>query len=474
MTPAASITKPVEPLRPPRILPPVRMRRFPLMLPRFLRNPLACIPREAYEEPIVVAAGPPRRVFVCDPELVKIVLLEKQDLFPKTAIQRRVLGPLLGNGILLSQGDEWRWQRHTVAPLFRHSEILDYVPAMAAAAQTQIAKWRASDLGLPRVIEHDMSQATYEVISQTMLAGGGEAVGAALGEDRGAYLEGLPWSLVYAALGIPEWLPRPLKSRMRRREARLRAAVRDLVQHRRAEASAPEDLLARLLAARRSDSGAVMSDEEMVDTLLTFLLAGHDTTAKALTWALYLLSRSPTWEDRVMNEIASAVPAGPVAAASIEALPTVLQVVKETLRLYPPAPETTRIATIDMELGGVRVEAGTIIDIPIYAIHRHRRLWHDPDTFDPDRFSPEEEAARPRYQFIPFGAGPRICIGASFALVEATVMLAMFLREFRFRCPAGFEPTPISRLTLAAREGMPMILSDRHGQARAGYDTHEG
>jgi cytochrome P450 len=446
---------------PPHIQPPERLRHFPLMLPRFMRNPLLCIPREVYEKPIVFVPGPPPRAYVCDPELVKTVLLDRREFFPKTTVLRRVLGPLLGNGILLSEGDEWRWQRQTVAPLFRHTDILDYVPAMVAAGERQIELWRAAGPSVTHMVDRDMSRTTYEIISRTMLAGGGDTIGRAMGEDTAGYLAGLPWLLVYAVLGIPEWVPRPRKERMRRRESQLRGAVREVVRQRRAEPADTRDLLGRLLAACRFDTEEPMSDEEVVDTLLTFLVAGHDTTAKVLTWTLYLLSRSLEWEERLVTEIRDIVPAGAIAAAHVERLPTVLQIVKEALRLYPPAPETTRIASAETELGGIKLKAGTIIDIPIYAIHRHRALWRDPDIFDPGRFSSEQEAVRPRYHFMPFGAGPRVCVGASFALVEATVLLALFVREFRFSCPPGFEPEPVARITLGPRDGMPMMLSER-------------
>src|SRR5438477_4834563 len=185
---------------------------------------------------------------------------------------------------------------------------------MAGAAAEQVEKWRAAGLGKPHMIDRDMLQVTYRIISSTMLSGGGEAVGEAMREDAGGYLAGVPWLLVYAVLGIPDWMPRPRKARMHRREVRLRGAVRDLVRRRRLESNGAQDLLARLLAARRLDNAFAMSDEEMVDMLLTFLVAGHDTTAKALTWALYLMSRSREWEERVMREIATIVPRGPIAA----------------------------------------------------------------------------------------------------------------------------------------------------------------
>jgi cytochrome P450 len=446
--------------RPPLVSPP-KARGFPLTIVRLLRNPLLCIPPDAYHQPIVLVPGPPRRAYVCDPDLVKLVLLDKRELFPKTPVLRRVLGPLLGKGILLTEGEEWRWQRHTVAPLFRHAEILDYVPTMMTAAERQLERWQAAPRDSVQMIDRDMAQVTYDVISQTMLSGGDDTVGEAIRGDAAAYVAGLPWSIAYGVLGIPSWVPRPYKERMHKRESALRAVVHRLVARRRSEERSGEDLLGRLLAARRPDSGAIMSDEEVVDTLLTFLMAGHDTTAKTLTWALYLLSRSPDWEERTVREIADVVGKGPLTAAHIEALAALTMVIKETLRLFPPAPEITRVASADVDLGGTSIKAGTIVDIPTYVIHRHRSLWHDPDLFDPGRFGPEEEAGRPRYQFIPFGAGPRICIGASFALVEATVLLALFLRKFRFRCPPGFEPVPVSRITLGSRNGMPMLVTER-------------
>jgi len=261
------------------------------------------------------------------------------------------------------------------------------------------------------------------------LAGGGEAVGAALGEDRGAYLEGLPWSLVYAALGIPEWLPRPLKSRMRRREARLRAAVRDLVQHRRAEASAPEDLLARLLAARRSDSGAVMSDEEMVDTLLTFLLAGHDTTAKALTWTLYLLARHPEETEKLRKSTSDL---GIMECVRNERL---LAVINESMRLYPPAWVSDRVALADDAFNGYSYPKGTILILFYYGLHRSKDHWEDAASFTPDRFLRLEADKGKAKAYYPFGGGPRLCIGNNFAMAEMAICIQEFIHLFDIGAP---------------------------------------
>jgi len=245
----------------------------------------------------------------------------------------------------------------------------------------------------------------------------------------------------------------------------MREAVADLVRARRTAPSQRDDLLARLLGAKDPETGRPMSDGQLVDNLLTFLLAGHETTAKALTWALYLVARSPHWEARMLEEIGGVAGNGPITAEHISRLVVVGQVLKEAMRLYPPAPVLTRIANEPTELGGKQLDAGSLIVMPIFAIHRHRRLWQDPDRFEPERFAPEREQTYSRYQFMPFGAGPRICIGASFAMIEATAMLATFVRAARFEVPAGHNPVPISRVTLRPSGGMPLKVWLREGPA---------
>ncbi|MFI5461683.1 MAG: cytochrome P450, partial [Isosphaerales bacterium] len=174
-------------------------------------------------------------------------------------------------------------------------------------------------------------------------------------------------------------------------------------------------------------------------------------------------SRAPEWEARLLDEIRQVVPSGPVTGEHIERLVTVQQVLKESMRLYPPIPMMSRRAARDVDLAGEHIKASTLVGLPIYAIHRHHKLWDDPDRFDPSRFSPEREASYSRYQFIPFGAGPRICVGASFALIEATAMLAMLVRAARFESMPGRQPMPVSRVVLVPKDGMPMRVTVRDG-----------
>lgn len=444
---------------PPTVTPP----RVPLSLPNFLinfiRNPLLVVPEAVYRESVYQFGT--RLTWVTDPTLIKRILLDDRDSFPKTPLEKLVLGPLLGNGLLVSSGAEWKWQRQTAAPVFRHADNLRYTPVMVSAAEEIIDIWRNGTPGATHPIDTNMSDASYRVISETMLAG---SDGPAF--DR-SDLEKVrhSWPLAYAVLGLPAWLPYPGRSRKRRAEQRMRTAVGELVRSRRASPGARDDLVGHLLSARDPDTNRPMSDEEMVDNLLTYLVAGHATVAKALTWALYLVARSRAWERRMLEEIEQVAGPGPIKAEHVDRLTEVTKVLKEAMRLYPPLPDISRVARADVELGGKQLRAGSFILIPIFAIHRHRRLWEDPDRFDPDRFAPERATQYSRHQFMPFGAGPRTCIGASFAMIESIVMLATFVRAARFEVPAGHVPIPVSRVTLWSGNGMPLKVWPRRASA---------
>jgi len=287
----------------------------------------------------------------------------------------------------------------------------------------------------------------------------------AIEKGHEAYYSAANWWVVYSLLGLPHWLPRPGGKSMRTHETQLREAVTELVQARRGAAAAGEDLLARMLKASDPESAQTMSDELVVDNVLAFLVGGNDTTAFALTWTLYLLSQSPEWEARILREIEEVVGSGLITSAHVEHLVTVQQVLNESLRLFPTAPVIIRDIVDDLEFDGVSIPAGTIGIIPIYAIHRHRSYWDDPDRFDPGRFSPNNAKKPNRFQFMPFGAGPRICIGASFVMIEATIMLATFVRAARFEVDRDFEPQPCARMFLLPKNGMPMRVTLRESAA---------
>lgn len=442
-------------LYPPAIKPPRAPLNFLRFVAAFISNPLTVLPEAVYREPVYRYGN--MLTWVTDPKLIKKILLEDYESFPKTPVERRVLSPLLGNGLLVSGGAEWKWQRQTTAPIFRQAEVLRYTPAMNAAADTVIQAWRKSPPSTVQPIDTQMSDASYAVISDTMLAGSdGPAFDRAdLGHVR------YSWPLTYALVGLPDWLWYPHRRRKELAERRMREAILRLVQSRRANPGAREDVLSLLLRAKEPGTGRPMSDTELVDVLLTLLVAGHETTAKALAWTLYLIARSPRWERRILDEVRALAGDGPIGREHFDRLEVTSMVLKESMRVYPPVPTLTRIAKKDLELDGFKVAGGSLIFIPIYAVHRHRQLWEDPDRFDPERFAPQRESAYSRYQYLPFGAGPRICIGSSFAMAESIVMLAAFVRAARFEVPPGFCPLPVSRVTLWSDSGMPLKVSMR-------------
>jgi cytochrome P450 len=449
---------------PPRVEPAAKPLRFPFNLTKLLGNNLEIIPERAYHEPVVIAAGPPRMAFIAGGEAVKTLLLSRPADFPKGHLQVEVLKPIFGSAMISCEGREWRWQRGAAAPLFRHEGLLQYGAVMSAAAEDTVAKWRAAPTGSVHAVNEDMMRAAFHVISSTMLAGGAPEMLDAIRKGHSDYYAGANWWLIYILLGLPHWLPRPGGEAMRAHERRMREAVSALVHARRAGAVDRDDLLARLLRASDAESGRAMSDELLVDNIVSFLMAGYDTTAFSLTWTLYLISQSPEWEARMLREIEEVVGSDPVGSEHVARLQTVQQVINESMRLFPTAPVIVRDIPQDIELDGIHVPAGTIGLIPIYAIHRHRSSWEDPDRFDPTRFAPDRPKPG-RFQFLPFGAGPRVCIGAAFAMIEATIMIATFVRAARFEVDAGFDPRPAARMFLFPENGMPMRVTSRDRMA---------
>jgi cytochrome P450 len=434
-------------LTPARVVPPARAPGRLAFISTFVRNPLEVIPQAAYEEDHVAAA--PTRVWVTSPAIIKAVLLDERDKFRKLT-QIRLLRPLLGKGILTSEGADWKWQRQASAPMFRPQTLGTFVPAFVRAADETLARWRARP-GV-QAVDEDMTRATFDVISATLLPSADRALSDAMQLSIRALQRGGGWDMLYASMNLPAWFPRPGMARAYDAMRSLRDAVGKLLAAQRGAGG--DNLLHRLVAARDPESGRAMDDDQLVDNLLTFYLAGHETTAKALTWTLYLLSRSPEWQERLVAEIRAVAGDSPLEATHVEKLVLAQQVLKESMRLFPPVPIMSRQAVAGAKIEGLDIPAGMSILMPIYAIHRHAKRWERPDQFDPDRFAPGREEAIPRYQYMPFGAGPRVCIGMSFAMMEAAAILATFLRHARFESAGGAEPVPVARVTLIPRDGL--------------------
>lgn len=450
-------------LYPPRIQPPQGPLPIWQFLPRFLRNPLRTLPARVYEDPLF---APPRMggrmAWITDPGLVEHILLEHHEEFPKSPIEARIFSSVLGEGILTAEGSRWRWQRRAVAPLFRHQEIVAFVPAMARKADELVQRWCALPERSLRRIDVDMTDVTFNVLAATLFAGATEIEEAALKHHIGAYLEHTSWDVAFELLRVPAWVWHPGRPLMRHHARGLRTAMLGILQCERATGFAHGGLIGKLGQTRNPETGETMSDELIASNLLTFAAAGHETTAKALTWTLYLLGRSAGWQQRVVEEVRRVAGDDPIEARHLDGLEITTRVLKEGMRLYPPAPVLGRMVTRPVDLGGHHFEPGAVLVIPIWAIHRHHALWDDPDRFDPDRFLPDRVKVMRRTQYMPFGFGPRTCIGMSFAMMEAVVLLATFVRAVAFDWDGRHAPEPVSRVTLRPKGGMPLIIHPRH------------
>ena len=390
------------------------------------------------------------------------MLADKADAFSRDELTHRVLTPVIGRtSLFLAEGPDWRWQRRAVAPIFRHEMLLSFVPTIAVIAERQVERWRARPLDLPVEIAAAMTRTTFEIIVDAILGGSARLDAERYGRKLAATVNTIPWHLLLSVLWAPAWTPFPGRWGARRAHDFLRADIGRIIAKRRANPSAHPDLLDLLLAARDADTDRGLNDAELVANLLTFISAGHETTAVALTWSLWLLAKDEAVQRRVYDEAVAVMGHGPVEIAHIDALRLTRQVISESMRLFPPAPLLSRIPKTDMQLGGMAITPRTWVGIPIFALHRNALLWDNPHAFDPDRFAPDQAKGRSRYAHLPFGAGPRVCIGANFAMIEAVVIIATLVRAFRFQTVPGHKARPIARLTLRPAGGIPLLISAR-------------
>ncbi|SMG51114.1 cytochrome P450 [Paracoccus sp. J56] len=421
------------------------------------RNVLELIPEIATRQPMVSGKTGKRWHMVMDPDALRRVLKDRVEDYPKSIVTRLILEPAIGNSMFVAEGAHWRWQRLAAAPAFaqRHVEALG--PVMTAAAEAS-ARRLANALGPVDVFAETVA-ATFEVISEVTFSGDEGFDRRAVHHAIDAYIAGTARLSVMDILGLPGWIPRPGRlfsgSDLRRMK---RVADEAITARARSGPRQVPDLLDLLRAGEDPETHRRMTPAELRDNLLTFIVAGHETTALTLAWALYLLAFDPQVQARAADEAQATLDGRAAAAADLPRLPYIRQVIEEALRLYPPAAFLSRTARAHDMLGGREVLPGDTIMLPIYALHRHHLLWEDPDRFDPERFAPG--TTRDRFAFLPFGAGPRICIGASFALQEAVIILATLVSRFRFDLSAR-QPQPRMILTLRPHGGVWLAVSDR-------------
>jgi cytochrome P450 len=451
--------------RPPKPTPhdgPIGVLRMILAL---RRNPLEIWSKAHYEQPILIGRtilG--ERAVVSEPAAVRRVFLDNVANYRKDALQLRVLGPGLGKGLLTAGGEDWRAQRRALAPLFSARQIPAFAPAMHRVAVATAERLAPKRDGRIVDVSVEMARVTLEVLEQTLFSQG-------LGRDASEfqvavtrYFDTIGRLDPLDLLGAPQFLPRFGRLRGRATLEFFARAVNDIIAARKrllaSGADAPHDILTLLLGAQDPDTGKGISQDDVRANIVTFIGAGHETTANALTWTLYLLSQAPDWRARVEAEIDAHFDPANVEGFA-EALPVTRAALEEALRLYPPAAMLSREAIGPDVLAGRRIRPGTVVTVSPFLLHRHRLLWKDPDAFDPERFLGANRESIDRYAYIPFGAGPRVCIGMAFAMLEMMAVLGHLLRAFRFDLAPGHPVWPVARVTLRPAHGMKMIVRRR-------------
>ena len=430
-------------------------------------GPFPGLPDSVFERPILDRRGLfGRFVVISDPAGVRRVLVENAANYPKTAMDLRFFTALFGGGLLGSDGEVWRRHRRVMAPAFDPRSVTAYGPAIAAAAAAHLTRWRALPEGAPVDMAEEMRALALQVISRTVFSTDSEEI---IGLVGGALSRGLEDA---SKANILDLLPVIGEARMRARERRMVAAsaaldvaVAGLVSQREAAlagAEAPRDLLSRLVAAKDDLDGGGLTAKEIRDEIITIFMAGHETTAGALSWTWYVLSQRPEVAVRLEAELDQVLQGRSPVPADLPNLTYTRQIVEESLRLYPSAPGlSTRRALADDTVCGHRIAKGARVVVMPWVIHRHRRLWADPDAFDPDRFAPDQAAGRPRFAYLPFGGGPRVCIGQVLALNETILILAALAQAFRPTLAPEAVIEPRANVTLQFRNGLPMRLQRR-------------
>jgi cytochrome P450 len=405
-----------------------------------------------------------RSFIINDPSGIKRVLLENRSNYTKADILRPVLGPALGTGLVTSDGETWRSLRKLIAPVLDPRSVEGYGPVMTDATRSVLTRW----LTLPNQgiveINEAMGALALEIISRAMFSADSAGIAEVIERSSTEYQQ----RMTFGFCGFMPLISRAwacAKARQGRQiVSDLDRAIYRLITMRCHDARQghPQDLLDRLIAVRDGETGLGLSRKEIRDQVVTMMMAGHETTASALSWIWYLLSQHPTAEERLHQELDDVLHGRPPTAEDVARLSYTRMIIQEGLRLYPPVHTLSwRQAVADDEICGRRVPKGSIIWIVPWLLHRNPAVWKDPERFEPDRFADERNAARQRFAYLPFSTGPRVCIGATFAMTEAVLILASIAQVLRLRVVEGHLVEPQALVTLRPRHGIQMVVERR-------------
>ena len=420
-----------------------------------LRNTVYGLPQPLFDIPIRTRKILGFTVHILmDPAAVERVLLGNKANYIRPRIAQRLLSPLVGNGLLSAEGEDWRTQRRIVAPTFAPAAVANMAETMVRCTTDNMARWPGGSAQID--IAAEATDATMAIIAHSLFAGDRRLVDPQAARYIEQMLVAAGQARFMTLLGIQDWDPSPVMRRARKSRLWLRKTLSEVVRDRGPDGGG-DDFFGGLIRSLGEHYPPEQAAVLAADNAITFYVAGHETTANALAWTMYCLAAQPELQEEVRAEAVAAI-AHP-AAMRFEQLPLLKQIFEETLRLYPPAPRFDREAEAPDELAGTPIAKGDLVSIWPWIIHRHRTLWDDPDRFDHRRFAPERRAAQHRFQYLPFGGGPRVCVGARFAMMEALLIMAEWLSARRFALPTGFMPDPVGSVTLRPRGGMPLLVS---------------
>lgn len=416
------------------------------------RNVLELIPALSYRQGIVSGEMLMRWHMLADPGGMKRVMLDNLANYPKSEIMKRMLRPAIGDSLFNAEGADWRWQRRAVVPVFTHRNVLALAPAMTATAARAVERLKACS-GRAELV-NQMLTATFDVICDVALSGREHFDGHTFGAAITDYFRTAGRASLLDFLGFPDWFPRPGEILAARAVHTMHDMVGAAIEARRQESAPPaDDLLAHMLEAQDPETGQRMSPEQLIHNMQFFIVAGHETTALALAWSLYLLAHAPEEQERARQQARDVLKGRPAQAGDLAALPYIRQVLEEAMRLYPPVGLLARTVVEKDELCGRIMQPNDIIFLAVWALHRSQLFWDRPELFRPERFSDDASEVRDKYQYLPFGAGPRVCVGADFAMMQAQIILATLVANFRFT-PAGPAPHPVMMMTVRPEPGV--------------------
>ncbi len=400
---------------------------------------------------------------VLHPAYVEHVLVRNQHNYCKGKVFDGPVGLITGNGLLTSDGDFWRRQRKLMQPSFHRQALSSFAATMVAETEAYFEQWdtRARQSEAFDVAQ-DMAFLTLNIAGLTLFSTPVDEKADAFGQSLRVAFDFVGFKM-RPTLPVPLWVPTPSNLRFKAARRRLDAVVYQIIERRRKTLNPAPDLLSMLMAARDEETGEAMSDVQLRDEVITLLLAGHETTAITLTWALYVLTREPAVEARLHEEVTSVLRGAAPTVEDIRRLPYTRMVIEETMRLYPPAWGLPREAIHEDEIGGYHIPARSLVALNQFLTHRHPDFWEDPERFDPERFTPERSSGRPSFAYFPFGGGQRVCIGSQFALMEATLVLAMIVQRYRVRLVPGHPIEFDTMFTLRPKYGV-RVTFERRGQ----------